>query len=90
MAETKKVTISVPKDAVSTLEQWKACGRIENLSAYVSAALRDRMDRDSAQDAIERTFGGVPPLDLVNQARAVQGLPPLSSEDLDSPSAGAA
>ena len=90
MAETKKVTISVPKDDVSTLERWKASGRIDNLSAYVSAALRDRMDRDISLDAIERAFGGVPPLELVNQARAMQGLPPLSAEDLDRRSPGAA
>ncbi|MBF5002207.1 hypothetical protein A5780_17305 [Nocardia sp. 852002-20019_SCH5090214] len=90
MAETKKVTISVPKDDVSTLERWKASGRIDNLSAYVSAALRDRMDRDISLDAIESSFGGVPPLELVNQARRVQGLPPLSAEDLDRRSAGAA
>jgi len=90
MAETKKVTISVPKDDVSTLERWKASGRIDNLSAYVSAALRDRMDRDISLDAIESNFGGVPPLELVNQARRVQGLPPLSAEDLDRRSAGAA
>ncbi|WP_227982385.1 hypothetical protein [Nocardia spumae] len=90
MAETKKVTISVPKDDVSTLERWKASGRIDNVSAYVSAALRDRMHRDISLDAIEATFGGVPPLELVNQARSMQGLPPLSAEDLDRPSAGAA
>ncbi|NKY51783.1 hypothetical protein [Nocardia vermiculata] len=90
MAETKKVTISVPKDDVSTLERWKASGRIENLSAYVSAALRDRMDRDISLDAIEATFGGVPPLELVNQARRTQGLAPLSAEDLGRGRAGAA
>jgi hypothetical protein len=72
------------------LERWKASGRIDNLSAYVSAALRDRMDRDISLDAIESSFGGVPPLELVNQARRVQGLPPLSAEDLDRRSAGAA
>ncbi|NKY87942.1 hypothetical protein [Nocardia veterana] len=90
MAETKKVTISVPKDDVSTLERWKAAGRIDNLSAYVSAALRDRMNRDISLDAIESAFGGVPPLELVNRARAQQGLPPLSADELDRPSAGAA
>lgn len=85
------MTISVPKDDVATLERWKASGRIDAVSSYVSAALRDRMARDVSLDAIEAAFGGVPAPELVNRARGMQGLPPLVAEqDSGRPSAGAA
>ncbi|GAA5050263.1 ribbon-helix-helix domain-containing protein [Nocardia callitridis] len=87
---TRKVTVTLPEDVVATLEAWRAEGRIESVSAFVSDSVRSRIGTAESLAKIEEVFGGRPPLDLINRARAAQGLPPLPEEGTDGPRAGAA
>ncbi|WP_194833343.1 ribbon-helix-helix domain-containing protein [Nocardia sp. XZ_19_369] len=88
--KTRKVTVTLPEELVATLESWRASGRIESVSAFVSEAVQGRISRAQSLAKLEQVLGGRPPLDLINRARAVQGLPPLSEEEAGSPHAGAA
>ncbi|WP_405163961.1 ribbon-helix-helix domain-containing protein [Nocardia sp. NBC_01499] len=87
---TRKVTVTLPEELVTTLERWRAEGRIESLSAFVSESVLARLNTAESLAKLEEVFGGRPPLDLINRARATQGLPPLSEEDAGGPHAGAA
>ncbi|MFI9504035.1 hypothetical protein [Nocardia sp. NPDC052566] len=87
---TRKVTITVPEEVAATLDQWKAAGRIESVSGFVAESVRARIDRAESLAKIEEITGGRPPLDLINRARAMQGLPPLPDKEAGGPHAGAA
>lgn len=87
---TRKVTITVPEDVAATLDGWKADGRIESVSAFVAETVRARIDRAQSLAKIEEISGGRPPLELINRARAMQGLPPLPDDKSEGPRAGAA
>ncbi|WP_330180756.1 ribbon-helix-helix domain-containing protein [Nocardia sp. NBC_01503] len=87
---TRKITVTVPEEIAATLDDWRSKGRIESISAFVAESVKNRVDRAESLARIEQVFGGRPPLDLINRARAVQGLPPLPEEDVDGDHAGAA
>ncbi|WP_433654048.1 ribbon-helix-helix domain-containing protein [Nocardia sp. CA-128927] len=88
--KTRKVTVTLPDELLATLEAWRAGGRIESVSAFVSEAVQSRINRAQSLAKLEQVLGGRPPLDLINRARAAQGLPPLSEEEAGGPHAGAA
>lgn len=87
---TRKITVTMPEEVAATLDEWRSKGRIESVSAFVAESVKVRVDRAQSLARIEQVFGGRPPLDLINKARAVQGLPPLSEEDATGDHAGAA
>ncbi len=87
---TRKITVTMPEEIAATLDDWRSSGRIESISAFVAESVKARVDRAESLSRIEQIFGGRPPLDLINRARAVQGLPPLSEEDATGDHAGAA
>lgn len=78
---TRKITVTMPEEIATTLDLWRRSGRIESVSAFVAESVKARVDRTESLARIEEIFGGRPPLDLINKARAVQGLPPLSESD---------
>ncbi|MFD6163344.1 ribbon-helix-helix domain-containing protein [Nocardia sp. NPDC060256] len=88
--KTRKVTVTLPEELLAMLETWRAGGHIESVSAFVSEAVQARINRAQSLAKLEQVLGGRPPLDLINRARAVQGLPPLSEEEAGGPHAGAA
>ncbi|WP_297624634.1 hypothetical protein [Nocardia sp.] len=87
---TRKITVTMPEEVAATLDEWRNKGRIESISAFVAESVKVRVDRAESLARIEQVFGGRPPLDLINRARAVQGLPPLAEEDAAGDHAGAA
>ncbi|MBF6136380.1 hypothetical protein IU501_25670 [Nocardia otitidiscaviarum] len=87
---TRKITVTMPEEIATTLDDWRRSGRIESVSAFVAESVKARVDRAQSLARIEEVFGGRPPLDLINKARAVQGLPPLSEEEDPGDRAGAA
>ncbi|MEU4342002.1 ribbon-helix-helix domain-containing protein [Nocardia sp. NPDC023852] len=87
---TRKVTVTLPEDIVAILERWRAAGNIDSVSAFVAASVRAGINQSESLAKLEEVFGGRPPLDLINRARAAQGLPPLSEEEAGGPHAGAA
>ncbi|WP_306361753.1 hypothetical protein [Nocardia sp. CC227C] len=87
---TRKITVTMPEEIATTLDDWRRSGRIESVSAFVAESVKARVDRAQSLARIEEVFGGRPPLDLINKARAVQGLPPLSDEEDPGDHAGAA
>ncbi|MFI6865733.1 hypothetical protein [Nocardia sp. NPDC050406] len=87
---TRRITVTMPEEIATTLDRWRSSGRIESVSAFVTESVRARVDRAESLARIEEVFGGRPPLDLINKARAVQGLPPLSDEEDPGDRAGAA
>ncbi|WP_141717468.1 hypothetical protein [Nocardia altamirensis] len=88
--KTRKVTVTLPEDLVATLEAWRDSGRIESVAAFVAESVCARVGDAQSLAKLEEVFGGRPPLDLINRARAAQGLPPLSEEEAGGPHAGAA
>ncbi|PXX70936.1 ribbon-helix-helix CopG family protein [Nocardia tenerifensis] len=88
--KTRKVTVTLPEELLAMLENWRADGRIESVSAFVAEAVQARVDHTQSLAKLEQVLGGRPPLDLINRARAAQGLPPLSEEEAGGPHAGAA
>ncbi len=80
----------MPEEVATTLDRWRGSGRIESVSAFVAESVRARVDRTESLARIEEVFGGRPPLDMINKARAVRGLPPLSDEEADGDHVGAA
>ncbi|MEU7144253.1 ribbon-helix-helix domain-containing protein [Nocardia sp. NPDC046473] len=88
--KTRKVTVTLPEELLAMLETWRAGGHIESVSAFVSEAVQARINRAQSLAKLEQVLGGRPPLDLINRARAMQGLPPLSEEEAGGPHAGAA
>lgn len=80
----------MPEEIAKTLDRWRRSGRIDSVSAFVTESVKVRIDRAESLARIEEVFGGRPPLDLINKARAVQGLPPLSDEEDPGDHAGAA
>lgn len=80
----------MPEEIAATLDDWRDSGRIESVSAFVAESVRVRVNRAESLARLETVFGGRPPLDLINRARAVQGLPPLSDEEAPGDHAGAA
>ncbi|AFU03153.1 hypothetical protein [Nocardia brasiliensis] len=87
---TRKVTVTLPEELVSTLERWRAEGRIESVAAFVAESVFARLGTAESLAKLEEVFGGRPPLELINRARAIQGLPPLSEEEAGGPHLGAA
>ncbi|WP_433716885.1 hypothetical protein ACQP2U_43720 (plasmid) [Nocardia sp. CA-084685] len=92
--KTRKITVSVPETVASTLEQWRADGRITSVSEYVSDQVQAGMDRDASLRAVETVHGGAagpkrPPLEIINHGRALQGLTPLTEAQADTISAQA-
>ncbi|SNT60558.1 hypothetical protein SAMN05216276_107819 [Streptosporangium subroseum] len=45
MANVEKITVSLPKDLVGHLRALSEEGHIESVSAYVTQAVQDRMER---------------------------------------------
>lgn len=94
MAKTRKVTVTVPEDIATTLEQWRETGRISSVSEYVTRQVQAGMDRAASLRAVETVHGGAagpkrPPLEFINRGRALQGLAPLSEAEADAISAEA-
>jgi Arc/MetJ-type ribon-helix-helix transcriptional regulator len=85
--KTRKVTVTVPEEIAVTLDKWRAGGKIESVSQFVSESIRQRMDRTQSVATIERVYGGRPPLEMVNRGRELLGLAPLTEDEY---SAGAA
>ncbi|MGW4774222.1 hypothetical protein ACWEO2_40040 [Nocardia sp. NPDC004278] len=86
--KTRKVTVTIPEDVASTLEQWREDGRIKSVSEYVTDQLQAGMDRAASLRAVETVHGGAsgpkrPPLEFINRGRALQGLPPLTEDQAD-------
>lgn len=75
------MTVTVPEEMAATLESWREDGRIESVSQFVTESVQQRMDRAESLAAIERVYGGRPPLEMVNQGRAMLGLPPLTDDE---------
>ncbi|GAB2633017.1 hypothetical protein ACWDYH_33295 [Nocardia goodfellowii] len=93
--KTRKVTITLPEEIAATLDLWRARGQISSVSAYVADSVKARMDRAEldrveALAKVEEVIGGPPPLEMINRARAMQGLPPLSQKEFDERRPGAA
>ncbi|GAB2442326.1 hypothetical protein ACWCW7_35405 [Nocardia tengchongensis] len=78
---TRKITVTMPEEIAATLDDWRSSGRIASISAFVAESVKARVDRADSLARLENALGGRPPLDLINRARAVQGLPPLSDEE---------
>lgn len=87
---TRKITVSMPEEIAATLDDWRAAGRIESISSFVAESVRARVNRTESLARLENALGGRPPLDLINRARAVQGLPPLPEKEDPGDHAGAA
>ncbi|MFF0633061.1 hypothetical protein ACFYTS_11215 [Nocardia sp. NPDC004151] len=78
---TRKITVTMPEDIAATLDDWRSSGRIASISAFVAESVKARVDRADSLARLENALGGRPPLDLINRARAVQGLPPISDDE---------
>lgn len=68
--------MTVPVDVADTLDSWAKMGVIDSVSGYVADAVKRRMNRAESLARLEQVFGGRPPLELINRARAARGLPP--------------
>uniref|UniRef100_UPI003F495937 hypothetical protein n=1 Tax=Nocardia suismassiliense TaxID=2077092 RepID=UPI003F495937 len=94
MANTRKVTVTIPESVAATLEQWRAAGQITSVSEYVTRQLQAGMDRAASLRAAESVHGGQsgpkrPPLEFINRGRQLQGLAPLTEAEAEAISAEA-
>jgi Arc/MetJ-type ribon-helix-helix transcriptional regulator len=46
MTAKERLTVTLPGDAAATLREMADAGRIESVSAYVSAAVTERLERE--------------------------------------------
>jgi Arc/MetJ-type ribon-helix-helix transcriptional regulator len=70
MANTRKVTVTLPTDIADYLSQRAESGTIESVSSYVAEAVGRKVHRDRDRAQLEKALGGPPPqwaTDLVHE-----------------------
>jgi Arc/MetJ-type ribon-helix-helix transcriptional regulator len=69
MAATKKVTVSLPTELAAGLDaHLHRDGQSANVSAYVAAAVKEKLERDDALSQLRAMWGDIDP-DLLAAAR---------------------
>ncbi|MGH3345289.1 MAG: ribbon-helix-helix domain-containing protein [Carbonactinosporaceae bacterium] len=70
----ERVTVSLPAEQAGQLRRAVESGGAASVSAYVSAALDDRLSRDRALAELESLMGGPPPRDALAWAYRALGV----------------
>ncbi|HVQ95648.1 MAG TPA: ribbon-helix-helix domain-containing protein [Mycobacteriales bacterium] len=70
---TERVTVTLPVDDARRLRQLAEAGDVKSVSAFVAAAVRDRLARDESLHRLDELWGRLPEGALA-QARETFGV----------------